>query len=268
MSERIVVSTRLSTRSGRSAQEVHRVSGSKRSLKKARLGSVVMALLLAGCGTDPGTSETATSLSASPAAASSAGASPSEEARTHVLSEASDDAVGITVTVPASGWSGDPGGWAMESGPDGFDPPAGMGIIAYVVDEKFFVYGDPCNWRSTRPDGPATTVDEIVSALANQASRNPSAAQKITVDGYSGKKITLHVPDDVRLRECDGGNFATFGVAGEQPALWAQGPGEIDEIWAVDVDGRIALLEGGYYPPTSQQSVDELHAILRSATFD
>jgi hypothetical protein len=112
--------------------------------------------------------------------------------------------------------------------------------------------------------------------LANQASRDPSAPKEITVDGYAGKRITLDVPDDVRYEggdearftDCDEGYFATFGVAGEDLALFAQGPGEIDEIWVVDVNGRIVLLEGGYYPQTSPDVVDELHEILRSATFE
>jgi hypothetical protein len=47
-----------------------------------------------------------------------------------------------------------------------------------------------------------------------------------------------------------------------------QGRGEIDEIWILDVNGRIVLLDGGYYPQTPQDTVDELHDILRSATFD
>ena len=155
----------------------------------------------------------------------------------------------------------------MERSP-GFGPPDGAGIIAFVVDEKFYVYGDPCNWRSTRPKVPATTVDELIAALASQASRDSSAPEEISVDGYPGKKITLHVPDDVRFEDCDEGNYSTFGVAGEDPALWAQGPGEVDEIWIVDVDGRIALLEGGYYADTPEHVVDELHDVLNSATFD
>jgi hypothetical protein len=156
----------------------------------------------------------------------------------------------------------------MERLPEGFESPSGAGIIAFVVDEEFSVYGDPCDWRSTRPEVPATTVDEIVAALANQASRNPAPPEEITVGGYPGKKITLHVPDDARFKGCDEGTFATFGVAGEDPALYAQGPGEIDEIWIVDVHGRIALLEGGYFAGTPQHVIDELHAILISATVE
>jgi hypothetical protein len=234
-----------------------------------KLGSVVIVLLVAGCGSGSPASVTSAPRSPGHTAASTDNPSPSEGGRTHVLSDASDGAIGITVTVPAPGWSGPPGKWFMEWGPKGFDPPDGAGIIAFVVDKEFYVYGDPCDWRSTRPKAPATTVDELVSALANQASRNPSAPEKITVGGYSGKKITLHVPDDARFKDCDGGTFSTLGVAVDRrPHLWAQGPGEIDEIWIVDVNGRIALLEGGYYAKTPDHAVDELHAILSSATFD
>ena len=239
-----------------------------RSLKAAKLGSSVMVLLVAGCGTGSPNSVTRAPRSPAHTTASTASPPPSAGTRTHVLSYASDGAIGITVTVPASGWSGSPGEWAMEWLPAGFDPPAGAGIIAFVVDKKFYVYGDPCNWRSTRPEAAATTVDELVAALANQRSRNPSAPEEITVGGYSGKKITLHVPDDARFKDCDGGRFSTLGVAGEDPALYAQGPGEIDEIWIVDVNGRIALLEGGYFADTPEHAVDELHGILSSATFD
>jgi hypothetical protein len=51
------------------------------------------------------------------------------------------------------------------------------------------------------------------------------------------------------------------------PALYPQGPGETDEIWVVDVNGRIVLLEGGCFARTARHAVDELHVILRSATF-
>lgn len=239
-----------------------------RSFKAAKLGSFLTVFLLAGCGTGTPASVTTAPRSPADAAASTTSPSASVESRTFVLSDASDGAVGITVTVPALGWSDPAGQWAMESLPAGFDPPAGAGIIAFVVDKKFYVYGDPCDWKSTRPDAAATTVDELVAALANQASRNPSAPEEITVGGYPGKKITLHVADDARFRDCDGGHFSTLGVAGEDPALYAQGRGEIDEIWIVDVNGRIALLEGGYYADTPQHVVDELHGILSSATFD
>jgi hypothetical protein len=234
-----------------------------------QLGPLLIAVLIAGCAGDPDSASVATT-SAPPTSQGpqTASPSPSETDKVHVLSEASDDAIGVTVTVPGAGWIGEPGGWVMEYGPDGFEPPAGAGIIAFVVDKKFYVYGDPCEWKRTRPDTPATSVTGIVDALANQAIRDPSKAKSIRVGGYPGKKITLRVPEDARFNDCDEGTFATFGVAGEDPALYAQGPEEIDEIWVVNVEGRVVLLDGGYYPETRAGVVEELHDILSSATFD
>jgi hypothetical protein len=228
-------------------------------IQSPRMLAAALVILLAGCAAQ------------SPAhtAASTDSPSPSAGTSTHVLSYPSDGAIGITVAVPDSDWSGLPGEWIMEWLPSDFDQSAGAHIIAFVVDKEFYVYGDPCDWQSTRPEVPATTVDEIVAALANQASRNPSAPEEITVGGHPGKKIILHVPDDVRFKDCDGGIFSTLGVGVDRQAhLWAQGSGEIDEIWIVDVNGRIALLEGGYYAKTPAHAVDELHSILSSATFD
>lgn len=230
-------------------------------MKTALLGCFAMCVLVAGCATAaPGpTTAPATAV-------------PVAGTRSHVLSDPSDGGVGITVTLPESGWYGEPGGWALE-GEGGFSPPSGAAIIAFVVDKEFYVYGDPCRWKDSRPDTPATTVDELVAALAGQPSRNPSAPEDITVGGYSGKKITLRVPEDVAFSDgaftdCDEENFSSFGVAGEDPARWHQGPGQIDEMWILDVDGRIALLDGAYYADTPQAAIDELHAVLRSSTFD
>jgi len=238
----------------------------KGSSNAAKLSMFVMALFATGCQVGSPASETTASRSPAHAAASIARPSGPAETSKFVLSDPSEGWTGITVDVPETGWTG--GHWAMEWGPDGFDRPLGAGIIAFVADRKFYVFGDPCDWKSTKPETPATTVDEIIAALAKQSSRDPSAPERITVGGYPGKEITLHVPDDARPKDCDGTTFSTLGVAGENQALFAQGRGEIDEIWIVDVGGSIVLLEGGYYADTSQQTVDELHAILNSATFE
>ena len=39
-------------------------------------------------------------------------------------------------------------------------------------------------------------------------------------------------------------------------------------MWIVDVDGRIVILDGLYYADTMPSVVDELRAILASATFE
>jgi hypothetical protein len=177
------------------------------------------------------------------------------------------EGVPMTVTISAPDWYGEPGGGILLKN-DNSGAPDGAGLIVFNGD--FFVYGDPCRWSTTRPDSPATTVDELVSALAAQASRDASAPEEITLDGYAGKSITLHVPDDAVFSECDRGTFGSWGMRGGDgtPDRYHQDPGQIDVIWAVDVDGALAVIDGAYYAGTPTEHVDELRAIVESVVFE
>jgi len=180
--------------------------------------------------------------------------------------EDGSDPVAITVTIAAPEWFGEPAEGFILSGESDADPPDGAGMIVFAARE-YYVYGDPCTWSTTRPDTPATTVDELVDALANQALREASAPEDITVDGYAGKKIILHMADDVDFDACEP-EFTLFGLPGDDRARYSQGAGQIEELWIVDVDGLIVVLDGNYYADTPQNAVDELRAILASATFE
>jgi hypothetical protein len=180
----------------------------------------------------------------------------------HVLLEGP---VQIDVTIPVPGWFGETGGGILVK--DGnADPPDGAGMI--VFEGPLYVYGNPCQWSTTTPDTPATTVDEIVAALAAQASRDATAPVDVTVGGFAGKSITLHVPDDAVFDDCDQNFFGSFGVEGEAgPERYHQGPGQIDELWILDVNGVPVIIDTGYYAGTPTADVEELRAIVESATF-
>lgn len=186
----------------------------------------------------------------------------------HVLVE---EGVPMTVTIPAPDWYGEPGdGILIKS--DQADPPDGAGMIVFADEGDISVYGDPCDWLSTRPDTPAATVDEVVTALASQPSRDASEPVDVTVDGYAGKSITLRVPDDAvfeagRFTECDNGEFRTL-VEGADGARYHQGPGQIDKLWILDVDGEIVVIDVAYYDETPQAVRDEQEAIVESTTFE
>lgn len=168
-----------------------------------------------------------------------------------------------TVTVPAPEWFGDGGILAR----DDVDPPAGAGMITFTGE--LYVYADPCKWSTTVPETPARTVDELVGALAAQASRDASEPVDVTVGGYAGKSITLHVPDDARFSECDQGYFGSWGGPAEPtPYRFHQGPGQIDEVWILDVDGVLTVIDTAYYEGTPAAHVAQLRAIVESATFE
>jgi hypothetical protein len=170
----------------------------------------------------------------------------------------------MTVTIPAPGWYGEPGDGILIKN-DNSAAPDGAGMIVFFGD--LYVYGDPCAWATTRPDAPATTVDELVAALTAQASRDATAPIDVTVDGYAGKSITLHVPEDADFNECDSGTFGSWGVPGsdESPFRYHQDPGQIDKLWIVDVDGTVVVIDTAHYEGTPQSVVDELEAIVESS---
>ncbi len=176
----------------------------------------------------------------------------------------------ITVTIPAPGWEADSNGGTLARN-NGGDPPDGAGIIGPFFGD-LYVYGDPCQWSTTLPDTPATTVDEAVAALTAQASRDASAPIDITVGGYAGKTVTLHVPDDAVFGDCDEDKFASWAGGGEPtsagPSRYHQGPGQIDEVWILDVDGELIVVDAMYGAETSAEHLAELHAILESMTFE
>ncbi len=182
----------------------------------------------------------------------------------HVL--VSDGGVEVTVTIPAPGWQGESKGGILVKN-DNVDAPDGAGMIVFP-DDDLFVYGDPCRWASTTPTTPVTTADAVVTALAAQASRDASAPVDVTLGGYTGKRITLHVPDDADFSTCDQGFFGSWGVASEPtPARYHQDPGQIDEVWALDVDGQLVVIDTTYYAGTPAEHVAEIRAIVESATF-
>jgi hypothetical protein len=193
------------------------------------------------------------------------------------------DPVQVTISIASPGWT-----WltefdAVSKDDDGLDAPetVGVALLAWTwpAGSRFNVYGDPCHWTTTIPETPATTPDEIAAAFAAQALSDASAAVDVTVGGYAGKAVTLHVPmsyhqvPDVGREEefadCDQHVFAFYGIEGEATeARNAQGPGQIDELWILDVNGSIVILDATYGPAAPAALVEELRALAESATFE
>jgi len=173
----------------------------------------------------------------------------------------------LTVTIPAPDWSGEVGGGILLKNAK-HGPPDGSGMIIFVQRECI-VYGDACNWETTMPETPATTVDELVAALSSQASRDASEPVDITLGGYAGKSITLEVPDDVDFTECDPGYGGSWSCGGDGmlPCGYHTGADEIDTVYILDVDGLIMAWQTGYYTGTSAEDIAELEAIVQSASF-
>ena len=194
-----------------------------------------------------------------------------------------DAPVQVTVSIASPGWSHGSEVDYLFKDDDGLDAPESVGaaLIAWgwPAGTGFYVYGDPCQWSTTMPETPATTPDEIAAAFAAQALTDATAPVDVTVGGYAGKAITLHVPmsyhqvPDVPREEefaaCDSSLFGLYQATSEsEPSRNVQGPGQIDELWILDVDGSIVILDATYGPAAPANLVEELRTLAESATFE
>ena len=210
--------------------------------------------------------------SPTPAATSEPTPSPSVDAglpvgSTHTLATGE---LTIAATIPAPGWTVDSGGITKNGGSS---TPDGAYVMGPWITPDPFIPADPCQWESTLPDTPATTLDEIVGALGSQATRNASAPADVTVDGYAAKVITIEMPDGPYSAsgnpDCDQDILCTLGYGDPVDCqMWFQEAGQIDELWIVDVDGEFVFVPGSYFPETPSSVVDEIGAFLGSMTFE
>jgi hypothetical protein len=171
----------------------------------------------------------------------------------------------LTITIPAPGWDGEQEGGILLKDWQGGE---GAGMIIFGQQE-YLVFDDPCDWAST-PGTTVTTVDEFIAALAAQPSRDASEPVDINVGGYPGKAITLHIPDDVDVSQCDEGMFGTWNCddpAEPLPCGFNSGPGETSIDYIFEVDGLIMAWHTGYEAGAPADAVAELEAIVESATF-
>jgi hypothetical protein len=95
------------------------------------------------------------------------------------------------------------------------------------------VAGDPCASYEAATPAPGPGIDELLDARSAQAGITAGPLTPVTVDGYAGKYVELTVDRDITT--CPEG-FFTWGSPSEGRA--AKGNGEVDRVYAVDVDGR------------------------------
>jgi hypothetical protein len=162
-----------------------------------------------------------------------------------------------TITVPA-GWE-NVEGWGVKKG----DGDAFMAVVVWPNDgEVAQVYADPCQWARSfvrPPVGP--TIDDLANALAAQPQRGDAVPVSVTVDGHDGKHVEMSVPSDIDFADCDDGSFRSWA------GRYHQGPGQVDDVNVLDVDGQRAVLIAHYMPRTSPADRAQQQAIVDSIDF-
>lgn len=162
----------------------------------------------------------------------------------------------VTVTVP-EGWRA-VDDWAVV-GPQGENPPAGMAIGFWGVQN---LYADP-----SQPElgllqprvGP--TVDDLASTLLNQPGwASASGPIDVTVDGYAGQQVELTAPSDADFGQ---GQFRIW-LATNGGDRYLQGPGQIERVVILDVDGERLVIDVHYFPDTPAEDRAALEQVFDS----
>jgi hypothetical protein len=163
------------------------------------------------------------------------------------------DGVEATITVP-DGWQNVQSyGVGQEvDGPESF-----TAVVMWDM-EAGRVYADPCQWQDGYVDPLGPTVDDLAAALADQPQRGDAVPVDVSIDGYRGKMIELTVPTDINLADCWSGTFRSW------EGRFHQGPGQVDRIYILDVDGRRVVIDAHFLPGTSEAARAEQQAIVES----
>jgi hypothetical protein len=247
-------------------------SASKRTLIIASFMVIV-----SGCSGSSASSSAATaaaSLEPSPSATSQS-VTDKLNGGSYLFGPFGDKASVTLVATGPDGWVGYPD-WAMD-GPEPVraDAPKGIGISFLTADG---VYTDPCHWDwndTGHPDvadvkvGPS--VDELVAALRANTYYTSTVAKPVTIDGYSGQELELHMPGGSYDR-CDkddpndpGGHVFPFSGG---PGLYTQGPANRWQLYILDVNGTRLISVILSYAKTPQADLDLADKIIQTMNID
>jgi hypothetical protein len=167
---------------------------------------------------------------------------------------AADDAPWGQVEVPA-GWGQDR--LHLATGPD-LDPHLRR-VELLAVD---MVAPDPCEGVRQSVEGGAT---DIVAALTEQRTVQPSAARPVSVEGYSGQLAQFRVPSGLDVEKCwDGESLKPFGIGSSYTSVF---PGWTYRVWVLDVEDDPLVIMAAHGPETTPTELAELTAMVESITF-
>ena len=126
------------------------------------------------------------------------------------------------------------------------------------------VFTDRCQWRGSLvepPPGPG--VDDLANALKDAWGEDATVPSDVVLDGFSGKQMVLTVPADVDFSQCDESHFQSWMDDGSG-YRWYQGPGQIEQLWILDVNGERLLVAASHYPGRSPESQAEHQQVIDS----
>ena len=249
------------------ADSSHQVRGRLRA--NTLVAAIAVGLQASACAatTSTPTSSTGTMAAATPTSALGSGNAKLNAVRQTAQVLGTGTYSSYTVAVP-SGWL-NLGEFVVKYNSE--EPGPVLGLSVWNVG---LVYRDPCHWKG---NGfvPKPGVDNLVAALVAQKLRNPTTPTDVTLAGYSGKYLELSVPADMkssRWTDFDACDVAFNGVDRDfagwlgigNGERYEQVPGQVDQLWVLNVNGQRLLVDGTYSPDTSQADRTQLDQVVSS----
>jgi hypothetical protein len=124
------------------------------------------------------------------------------------------------------------------------------------------VFSNACHWEDGYHPGPLTTVDALVAALSEQGGwAEVTAPSNVVIDGYAGTAFQRTAPADIT--NCDTYFFGRqlqplfaswqleagdWAPASGNLAGFAYGPGHIESLVVLDIDGTIVVISSRPIP--------------------
>jgi hypothetical protein len=165
----------------------------------------------------------------------------------------------IIVTV-GPGWEND-GGWSIAKG---------QTIMTFSRPDRVFL--DACHPTDGYHPGPMTTLDGLVAALSEQGGWvDVTTPSDITVDGYAGKAFQRKTPADFSDCVSDPVMFPSWENGpelGSQRGWSYYPPGDTENVWVLDVDTTIIILETRVNAGQPAAAHAEIAAVLDSVRIE
>jgi hypothetical protein len=165
-----------------------------------------------------------------------------------------DFPVRVTFDVPP-GWSSCPAS-TSERGVC----PDGLSGLSFMIVEN--VVADPCDRSRALVDPPVgPSVDDLATALSNLPGFEATDPIDIMVDGFSGKEFQLTAPTEPGCA-LDAGGLGTWSTAARINGV---GPGEVNLIQILQVDGERLVIAAAHHPgQTPESTVGEMRQMMDS----
>ncbi len=161
----------------------------------------------------------------------------------------------IAVTLP-SGWFNF-NGWAVNDG-------GPLGLAFWDVDK---VYPTGCRWQGKPKIDPGRTVNGLAQVLATRPLRHASRPRSTELAGFRGKYLRWSVPMKIDFSHCGQGYFESWTGRGWATDRWQQGPGQVDRLWILDMNGKRLVIDANHLPSATRKQRTELDRIVHSIKF-